>query len=222
MNNKVIRKPIPWQHRSNPLVTSWIWETDHFILTIFAEGLSVKKLYNWKINDKSSGQPVPFDSAPAQSFQASVDAAVEIIAKSYPRELGYSEYAGELATTFTVHDGRRLNFGPLIGDTVIVKAKKADGDEAIITGIFDVKNYDIFVQTGENQGVIIPPERIVDIRKEYGSLSVLDSLESKVKSTRNKRIFHEEWQRGCTGRPGFNPGTVEHGPADPYCSIHGF
>ena len=221
MNNKhVARKPIPWVHSSNPLVTSWIWETEHFIVTIYAEGLTSKKMYNWKINDKSQGRPVPFDSAAAESFNASVDGAIEVIGKSYPRDLGYQAYAGELATTFSVADGRRLNFAAVIGDAVILKAHDGQGGEAIITGIFDIQNYDIVVQTGDNSHIVIPPSKIIDIRKEYGSMSVLDSLDVSVKTTKNKRIFHEEWRRGCTGKPGFNAGTVMHSPNDPFCPIH--
>jgi hypothetical protein len=215
-----VRQPISWVHRSNPLITSWIWETPHFVLTIFAEGLNVKKMYNWKINDKSKGFPVPFDSAPAESFQASVDAAVEVIAKSYPRELGYQAYAGDLATTFTVGNGRRINFASLIGDMVVLTARNANNEDTLITGIFDIRNYDIVIQTGEATGVVIPPERVMAIHKEFGSTNVLDTLASDVKSSRNKRIFHEEWRKGCSGKPGFNAGTVEHAPNDPYCSIH--
>jgi len=220
INKMAKREHIPWDHVTNPLVSSWVWETEHFIVTIFAEGLNVKKMYNWKINDKSSGRPVPFDSAPAASFQASVDAAVEVIAKSYPRELGYQAYAGELATTFTIHDGRKLDFATLIGNSVTLTARNADGQNTLLNGIFDIRNYDITIQTDESTISIIPPERIIDISKEYGSMSVLDSLTKNVKSTRNKRIFYEEWRKGCSGRPGFNPGTVEHGPADEFCGIH--
>ena len=220
MNNSLSRKSIPWSHHTNPLVSSWIWETPHFILTIFAEGLSSKKMYNWKINDLSQGYSVPFDSAPAESFQASVDAAIEIIAKSYPRELGYQAYAGELATSFIIADGRKLNFASIVGESVILTARTADGEDSIINGLFNIRNYDILIQTGEDTGVIVPPERIVDVKKEFGSMSILDSLANNVKSTRNKRIFYQEWTKGCSGRPGFNPGTVEHGPNDPYCSIH--
>lgn len=220
MIRNTARKPIPWIHNQNPLVTSWMWETDHFIVTIYAEGLTSRKLYNWKINDKSSGRPVPFDSAGVESFAASVDAAVEVIAKSYPRELGYQEYAGELATTFTVSDGRRVDLGKIIGDSVIIRAHDGYGGEQLIMGTFDIRNYDISIQTGENELVIVPPEKVIDIQKEYGSTSVLNSLGNDIKSTKNKRIFHDEWRKGCTGKPGFNPGTVMHSPNDPFCPIH--
>lgn len=220
MNRSVTKVPIPWVHNSSPLVTSWVWETSHFILTIFAEGLNTKKMYNWKINDKSKGFPIPFDSAPAESFQSAVDTAIEIIAKSYSREYGYQAYAGELATTFTIANGAKLNFAPIVGIMVIVIAKNAAGEETSTTGIFTIQNYDFVIQTTENTGVIIPPERVINISEEYGSMNILESLQNSVKTSRNKRIFYQEWVKGCTGRPGFNANTTEHAPNDPFCSIH--
>jgi hypothetical protein len=221
MHKKTIaRTPIPWVYKANPIITTWVWETEHFILTVYAEGLLAKKLYNWKIGDKTRGKTVPFDSSNSDSFNTSVDAALEVIGKSYPRDLGYQQYTGELSTTFVIADGRKLDFSSLIGETVVVRAHDGEGGETVLNGVFDVRNYDFFVQTAEKTGAVIPPTKVIDIRKEYGSMSALDALEATVKTTKNNRIIHQEWVKGCTGRPGFNPGTVAHSPNDSYCPIH--
>lgn len=219
MNNKK-REPIPWVHRVNPLVTSWTWETDHFIVIIYAEGLSERKMFHWKISDKSSGQPVPFDSNQEQSFNACVESILEIIGKSYNRKLGYQKYAGDLSTTFTVFDGRRFDLSPLIGEQVIIRVMNPDGEEIQVSGMFDIENYDIVLRSGELNESRITPSSIIDIEKEFNPVSALDQLGKKVRSSRAGRIFYEEWRKGCTGRPGFNAGTVEHSPGDKYCSIH--
>lgn len=221
MNNRPTRAPIPWVHKSNPIVSTWVWETPHFILSIFAEGLSAKKMYNWKIVDKSSGIPRAFDSAPAISFPDAVDAAIEVIAKSYARELGYQAYAGELATTFSIANGKSYDFAPVIGESVIMKAYDVDGSETLITGLFDLLNYDFVVYTNGSSGVVVPPNKVIDILKEYGMSSLLNVHENGIKSSRKRGIIHEEWRKGCTGKAGFHAGTVEHGPNDKYCPIHG-
>lgn len=221
MNNKLKREPIPWVHKINPLVTSWTWETEHFIVVIYAEGLSEKKMYHWKISDKSSGQPVPFDSNQEVSFNACVDSVLEVIGKSYNRRLGYLAYAGDLATTFIIHDGRKLDLSPIVGQQVVVTLLDPDTNlEVQINGMFDIENYDAIVKTDEMSEARIAPISIIDIHKEFSSGSVLDSLTNQVKTSRAGRIIYEEWKKGCTGRPGFNPGTVEHSPGDKYCPIH--
>lgn len=222
MSNLKHRTPIPWVHKQNPLVTSWVWETDHFIVTIYAEGISHKKMFNWKINDKSHGVPVPFDSSDAASFNASVEAALEVIGKSYPRNLGYQEYAGSLATTFKLNDGRSLDLSSLIGETVSLVAQN-DSDlheDILLTGMLDIEHYDVTIRTGESTVARVTPSYIKDIRREFGMTSALDELGNSVKASKNRRIFYEEWRRGCTGKPGFNAGTVEHTPNDPFCPIH--
>jgi len=222
MNNFKHRRPIPWFHRTNPLVTSWIWDTDHFTVTIYAEGTNARKMYHWKINDKSSGTPVPFDSSAGDSFADCVDTVLEIIGKSYKRTFGYQEYAGDLATTFKVHDGRVIDLSSLIGENVSLVARDDSSSEPmLITGMFDIQHYDVVIRTGETSVSTITPSFIIDIQKEFGTMSALDELESGVKASKNKTIFYEEWRRGCTGRAGFNAGTVEHNANDAYCPIHG-
>jgi hypothetical protein len=178
-------------------------------------------MYHWKINDKSSGRPVPFDSSDGDSFGDCVDMILEVIGKSYKRSFGYQEYAGALATTFKVSDGREINLGSLIGENVTLMARDDSSSEGIrISGMFDIEHYEVVIRTGETTISKVTPSYIVDIQKEFGTRSAIDELDGGVKASKNKSIFYEEWRRGCTGRPGFNSGTVEHNANDALCPLH--
>lgn len=218
------RKAIPWIHRTNPLVTSWVWETDHFVATIFSEGLGAgKKMFNWKINDKSSGASVPFESSASKDFNEAVEGLLEVIGKSYDRVLGYQEYSGDLATTFTVFTGQKIDLSPLIGETItlLIYNEHDELNDIMISGQFDISHYDIVLQADDQTTVKINPAYVKSIKKEYNLNEMIDELDKASKTaSRGRRIFYEEWRKGCTGRPGFNPGTTEHSIGDPFCSIH--
>lgn len=219
MANKVIKEPIPWHIEDSSIFTSWIWETDHFVLTIFGEG-SEKKVFNWKIAEKSSGRPLVFDEGSGVSFKDCVDQSVEIIAKSWDRKLGYQKYAGDLATTFVIADGRKIDFSSLVGTTVTVTAKDSEGSHTILTGALDTHFYDIAISTDNTTLTIIPSRKIIDVKQEFGSVSAIDSLEVKGLGSANKTVTRQAWVPGCTGKPGYHPGTTIHQHDDPYCSIH--
>lgn len=217
------RKAVPWIHRSNPLVTSWVWETPHFTATIFSEGLTEKKMFNWKVSDKSSGSPVPFDSSTAKDFNEATQTLLEVIGKSYDRVLGYQEYAGDLATSFKVYDGRNIDLGVLIGDTVTISVLNVENeyDDLLLTGQLDISHYEVTLKTDDELIVSINPAYIKGIKREFSPTEVLDELAITASaSSRGKRIFYDEWRPGCTGKAGFNQGTTEHKPNDPFCPVH--
>lgn len=217
------RKPVPWIHKQNPLVTSWVWDTPHFIATIFAEGMSAKKMFNWKINDKSTGVPVPFDSSTAKDYNEAAEAILEVVGKAYDRTLGYQDYAGDLATTFTVFDGKRINLAPLIGETIslLIYNEEDENDDIQVTGQFDIRHYDVAVRGDADTLVLINPAYIKSIRKEFYPRELIDEMyEEQQTVSKGRRVFHTEWKKGCTGRPGFKPGTTDHTPNDPFCPVH--
>lgn len=216
-----MRKAIPWEYDETGSIKIWRWLTNSFEVTVFSEG-SAKKTFGWRIVDRSQGRDIPFDSSTATSFNEAVESILELIGKSYEPSLGYQAYAGELATTFAISTGHKVDFAPLIGETVIVKVIEDDLEERIIRGVLHVSNYVIRILTDSTSAVNIPPNRIRDVQKEYGGRSILDNSKksSEVTSTRMKRVFNTEYTKGCTGRPGFKPNTVEHGPGDSYCPIH--
>lgn len=223
MNKKAQVLPIPWDHKASAIVSSWTWTTPHFSVTIFAEGLQTKKMYNWKVLDLTSGTAVPFDSGVAYSFSEATDNILELIGKSYAPELGYQAYAGALATTFTIYDGKKYDFQPAIGEQVIARVYNAEGLEISLTGLFNIQNYD-FTLRSSGQDIIIPPLKVIDILKEFGMSSIIKTQQEEDVApgrTRSGRIVYEEWRKGCTGKPGFKPGTTIHPIGAQYCSIHG-
>jgi hypothetical protein len=220
MNKTLEREPIPWEHKSSEKLSTWTWTTDHFVVKMFAEGLSTRKVYNWKILDKSTGFPRPFDNGVNLTFNEAVDTILESIGKSYARELGYLAYAGKYATTFQIADGKKYDFASVIGESVVARVLDKDGNETVITGLFDIQNYDFVVSNGDNS-VILPPLKVVDILREFGMTSLIKTTLNEPTRSRTGRIVHEEWRKGCTGKPGFRPGTTQHSPSAPFCSIHG-
>jgi hypothetical protein len=217
-----MKKPIPWEFIDGDVAQFWIWTTPDFEVRIFAEGkLGGRVSFGWKITDKSQGRNIPFDSSMSPSFQEAVDTVLEIIGKSYPVKLGYRAYAGELATTFEISNGRKIDFAPLIGENVVIRILEEDGSEKILVGGLDVDKYSIQIRTDDSTATRFPPARIKDIQKQFGGASLINNPDSgRGTSTKLKRIFHSEFVRGCTGRPGFKAGTVMHSPGDIYCPIH--
>lgn len=222
MNNLFTKRtPIPWDHQSSDVFASWNWRTPHFSATIIAEGLQAKKMYSWKILDKSSGFPKPFDNGVEMSFKEATDVICETIAKAYPQKLGYQQYAGNLAYTFQISDGQKYDFSPAIGETVILVVREDDGSETIFTGLFDIVNYDFSITVGEISR-LIPPLRVIDVKREFGMTSYIKSSNpNSAGRSKTNRIVYEEWTKGCTGKPGYRPGTTIHPPTAPYCSKHG-
>jgi hypothetical protein len=223
MNKSNQKEPIPWDHQGGTgMSASWTWNTPHFTVTIIGEGLGGKTMYNWKILDLSSGFPRPFDNGIEMSFQTATESLLETVAKSYARELGYYSYAGDLGTTFQLADGKRYNLAKAIGEEVVLEIDSDSLGLEIYTGVFDILNYDFVLTSGETS-LIISPRSVKDVKKEMGMTSYVNNkyAVSGPTQSKNRRIVHEEWRRGCTGKPGYHPGTTVHGPGSDYCSMHG-
>lgn len=212
--------PVPWNHKPGSMASSWSWDTPHFMVTIFAEGMSSRPMYNWKISDKTSGFIKTFDTGMDLSFNEAANNVLEIIGKSYPRTLGYQAYAGPLATTFMISDGKKYDFSPAIGEKVIMKVLDTNNREITLSGVFDISNYDFALTQGDGV-LLIPPTQVIDILQEFGHSSYIKFGDNSPSRSGTGRIVHEPWQKGCTGKPGFRPGTTVHPPGAEYCSIHG-
>lgn len=220
----VHRTPVPWIHQTNPLVTTWTWETSHFKALIIAEGLPAgKKMFSWKITDKTSGHPTPFDSSTAKDYRDAAEQVLEAIGKGYERILGYGDYAGELTTTFAVYDGRKVNLGPLIGEQVTLRVHDVStpNNDMLITGQFDVQHHDICIYDGNGNATYVPPSYLKSIRREFSPAEAIEELwQEQQGRSPGMRVFHTEWRKGCTGKAGFREGTTEHSTNDPFCPIH--
>ena len=216
------KKRIPWDFSESPLISVWVWNTKHFEARIFGEGKNDRKAYSWKIVDKTQGQEIPFDSNMVATFGEAQSEIVEVIGKSYDPRLGYQPYAGELATTFTLADGTRFNFGPIQGANVVVKYTDKAGEERVATGSIQVDHYDILLMQDAANALRLPPNKIRDITEEFSSVSYLQQKrqDQKYRPAGQKGVMNAEYKRGCTGRAGLQPHTVVHSSSDPYCPVH--
>ena len=216
------KRRIPWDFSESALISVWVWNEPHFEARIFAEGRDDRKAYSWKIVDKTQGQEIPFDSNMVGTFAEAQTEIVEVIGKSYDPRLGYQAYAGELATTFAVADGTRFDFGPIRGANIVLKYIDKDGEERVVVGSIQIDHYDILVVQDAANALRLPPQKIKDILEEFSAVSYLQQQrrDDKYRPHGQKGVMKAEYKRGCTGRPGLDPGTVVHSSGDPYCPVH--
>ena len=157
------RKPVPWDYTDNGIFKIWKWVTEHFIAEIIAEGeIGAGASYSWSITEKKDGKKYLFEQSMATSFREAELEIVEMISKSWDRKLGYSEYAGDLATTFEIYGGRKINLEPFLGEHVRITFNEDNGLQIKI-GLLGLKNYSILLKLDNNQILVIPPAKVKDI-----------------------------------------------------------
>lgn len=211
------RTSVPWIYADTLLVKSWTWKTTHFDAKILSGGNGDG--YSWKVTDKTGASPKTLNSGEELDFVAAEAQILELVGKAYPRSLGYHAYAGDLATTFVLQNGKKINLGSFSGSNVIVEVYNKNNPQTpyIVSGIFTLKNYKAIVKTDTNN-IAISPEQIMNIRKEYNSDEAL--IVKSVNETALSRVINEEWRPGCTGQPGFRSGTLIHKAGDESCPFH--
>ena len=201
--------PIPWQHSSEDFGSVWLWETPHFVVTVNGNDRSCY----YTISDKSharAGTVRLLSDGQSASFEQAELLIRETLGKSYHPSLNYQHYAGPLATTFRLADGRDLDLAPYVDELVRVTVLNRDGSRASYEGRAKVENYDLLLANDEGQ-IRISPSFIADI--------ALSGVGRKaVPQNRLDRTVKGKMQPGCTGTPGFILGTVEHTGRD--CPIH--
>lgn len=207
-------RPIPWSVLSGELGSVWTWETDAFVVTINGD----RRSFYWTIADKlaaGGGQPKPFADAFAASFEEAERGIRETIGRAYAPTLGYADYAGDLATTFTIATGERINLGQYAGQDVIVRVATRTGAEEQYQGRASVSHYD-FVLTNAGQALRITPSFILSISPAVPAGFVTPAR--YVPREGAPRTTPGRPTRRCTGTIGFIAGTVDH--TGPPCPIH--
>lgn len=209
---------VPWIYSDTLLIKTWSWKTEHFDAKIFSGGKG--DAYSWKVTDKTGETPKTLNSGEELDFITSEKQILELVGKAYPRSLGYHAYAGDLATTFFLHNGSKMNLAEFSGSNVIVQVfnKNNPANPYVIKGLFSLKNYKAIIKTEANN-VAISPEQIMNIRKEYETNEALITKTSATPKPEN-RVIQEEWRPGCTGQPGFRSGTLIHKAGDEACPFH--
>ena len=206
--------PIPWQYHGTDGLQMWLWQTPHFVAKIGTEATG----FYWTVGDlgaASGGRPRPLSDGRTSDFAAAELQLRETIGKSYPSILGYRPYAGPLATTFRVAGGQFLDFGPFEGQHCLVSVALPNGGERGYSGYLRVVHYEVEITQTSGGAVRIMPSHIAKLTKRSGkSAAPLADL-----WTGAGRIYSGTAMRGCSGRPGFLPETIDHVGVRP-CTIH--
>lgn len=238
--NTGLADPIPWAFTDAPGVLVWTWVTDHFVARIsgaevdiespdginidLAPGVSGRRLirsYSWDVADlmrTHQGVPRQLIDGSASTFAEAESLVREHVGKLYDPRLGYIRFAGDLAFTFTLSTGEAIDVRPFIGTRCNVTVLLPDRSERTVSGDFDVDHYRWTLSTPQEVLEIVP-EHVVrlsnrsDAAERAYELTRLDSYSGI------GRIYREEPRPGCTGRPGFSVGTVDHAGAA-RCPLH--
>lgn len=203
---------IPWAFLNHDVMKMWVWRTDHFEVRVSAGFNS----FNWVITDLVQSVDGRFlAEGTTREFQEAEEQVRETIGKSYPPKYGYGEYAGAFAHTFTIATGQRIDFGQFLGHRTIVTVRTPDGQEKSFAGAVRAVHYEVHVTPESGTAVRIQPSHIIKVTTESGkpTRTAADSTHTGV-----GRIYTGPVARGCNGRPGFLPNTVDHVGAS--CPVH--
>jgi len=163
--------------------------------------------FYWSLADKSAEPtkpPKPFADGQTTTFEQAERGIRETIGKAYKPEMGYQYYAGPLAVTFSISTGEVIDFTPYLGRQVTVVVLTREGATQEYVGIARVEHYDfVLTHEGTNQATHITPSYIKDIILEGAG-------QMHRKSPTGGRTFQGRISPGCTGSPGYMPGTVDH------------
>lgn len=222
--------PIPWKYTDSPGVLLWTWSTEHLSARIMGyevpnpddlTGARIIKSYNWELSDlikRHQGMPRLLIEGVAATFEDAEHAIREHIGKCYDPRLGYGPIAGPWAFRFTIATGEVLDIRPFVNTRCAVTVLLPDGTETTVIGDLATRGYK-WRLNGTESVLELTPEHVVSVTnrseaaERAASYSHLDSYSGI------GRIYKEEPRRGCTGRPGFTVGTVDHAGA-PRCPIH--
>jgi hypothetical protein len=225
-----LAEPIPWTFTDSPGILLWTWVTEHFAARITGaevdneedpNGRRIIRSYQWDVSDlmrTNQGLPRLLVEGTSGTFEDAEAMVREHVGKLYDPRLGYRRFAGSLAFTFILSTGESVDVGEYIGTRCSVTVLMPDRSERTVTGDLDVAHYKWRLSTPE-QVLEIIPEHVVRITNRS------EIAERATAITRNDsysgigRLYNEEPRRGCTGRPGFTMGTVDHAGA-PRCPIH--
>lgn len=225
-----VQTPIPWQYTDMPGVLQWTWVTEHFVATVrgdevrgdgIEEGRRLVRQYRWELGDliqRQQGLPRMLVEGTASSFDEAESRLREHVGKAYPPSLGYRRFAGPLAYTFTLGSGESVDVRPFIGTRCTAYVLMTDRSERAVTGDFDVHHYEFQLHT-PSEIITIVPEHVVRLSNKSEAAEQAARVTRLDSYTGIGRIYREEKRPGCTGRPGYHAGTVDHAGA-PRCPLH--
>jgi hypothetical protein len=221
---------VPWTFTDAPGVLLWTWVAEHFVARITGTevhndddpgGRRIIRAYAWDVSDlirTNQGLPRLLVDGTAESFDVAETLVREHVGKLYDPRLGYRKFAGSLAFTFTLATGERLDIAEYVGTTCAVTVLMPDRSERTVSGDLDVSNYRWRLTTTE-QVLEITPEHVLRISNRSAAAERATAITRNESYSGIGRLYREEPRGGCTGKPGFTVGTVDHAGA-PSCPIH--
>lgn len=223
---------IPWQFTDQVGVLQWAWVTEHFIARIVgqevigadlteAQGQRLVRSYRWEIGDlmqRNQGMPRILVEGTAREFPEAEQAVREHVGKAYDPRLGYRRYSGAATFTFTLATGERLDVHPFIGTRCQISVLLPGGAVQVVSGEFDVRAYYWIVKSRDGEFEVVP-EHVQSITNRSEVADRAAEITRSETYAGVGRIYREEYRSGCTGRPGFEYGTVDHGGSD-VCPLH--
>lgn len=225
-----LAEPIPWTFTDSPGILLWTWVTEHFVARITGtevdntddpEGRRIVRSYAWDVSDlmrTNQGLPRLLIDGTASSFDDAETLIRSHVGKLYDPRLGYRKYAGALAFTFTLSTGEAVDVSEYVGTKCSVTVLMPDRTERTVTGDLEVLHYKWRLSTPEMLLEIVP-EHVVRITNRSEVAERASAITRNDSYSGIGRLYNEEPRRGCTGRPGFTMGTVDHAGA-PRCPIH--
>jgi hypothetical protein len=229
--------PIPWAYTDSPGVLLWTWVTEHFVARISGAEVTgddvdpvrsggspdrrVVRSYSWDVSDlmrTHQGLPRLLVEGTSPSFDEAEALVREHVGKLYDPRLGYLPFAGPLAYTFVLSTGERRDVSELIGTRCTVTVLLPDRSERTVVGDFDVHHYTWRLST-PSELLEIVPEHVVRITHRSEAAERASTITRLDSYSGFGRIYAEDPRPGCTGRPGFTMGTVDHAGA-PRCPLH--
>lgn len=224
---------VPWIYSDSPGILLWTWMTEHFIARItgadvsdqvggeLAAGERAIRSYGWELADltrTNQGMPRVLIEGMASTFEEADARIREHVGKCYDPRLGYQRYCGALATTFELADGTSIDVASFVGTRCTVTVLAAGGVAQTVQGDFSIDHYKWRLRDGERLLELLPAH-VSSIGNRSAAAERASSVVHLESYSGIARIYRDEPRTGCTGLPGFMPGTVDHANA-PRCPVH--
>lgn len=137
---------IPWVfHHSAAGLSTWVWETDHFVVTIVKNSLGGRDTFQYTVQARSNGLEWVIDDGLRDTYASAAQDAVSFALKSYP-DSGLREYAPEIAATYVLYGGRSVCLNDLHGVQVCIMFMDSDGQHAV-KGLLVTGGHDLVLRT---------------------------------------------------------------------------
>ncbi len=223
-------EPVPWTYTDSPGVLLWSWVTEHFVARIVgrevangddSDGRRIIRAFDWDLSEASQqdqGMPRLLVEGTSSSFADAERCIREHVGKCYDPRLGYRRFVGGLAFTFTLSTGEVVDLRPFVGTRCSVTVLMPDSTERTVMGELSVHHYKWRLRSPD-QVLEIVPEHVIRITNRSEAAERASAITQGDLYSGFGRIYREDPRAGCTGKPAYMVGSVDHAGA-PRCPIH--